>query len=392
MALMLVIPAVALAAVLSYAVLANVGIQDQISANAALLAQADCAAESGINYAMYELDQPTGTAFASSTLWAPPTTATSLGSGLGSFIVTLSNTTYVPAGASLATATSVTTTITSVGTITGSSGGTISRQLTVTVQIPLLAQYPNQAAGVNGNISLASGMQVGSDLRSNGTVTLASGSAVTGSVYAPTLVSTGGTDSSYIQQNSTSIIVPTTVNPYLTYTLNGTGTTYSATRLTTAPASGTTLGPTVSNPAGVYYYTGNLTLSGVTINGTLSVGGKLTIQGTTPTTINATTNFPGLVVGYATTTSTLTVNGSNVNLTVNGLSWVASGVTRAGASNSGSNLNFNGGLMIGFPGSSALGTYNGAISAKYNSQYATVPGFSSQMQVPKNIHVISWSQ
>ncbi len=44
MALMLVIPAVAVAAVLAYAVLANTGTQEQISANSELLAQTDCLA------------------------------------------------------------------------------------------------------------------------------------------------------------------------------------------------------------------------------------------------------------------------------------------------------------------------------------------------------------
>lgn len=57
MALLLVIPAVALAVVLSYAVLTNTGIQNQMSSNAQLLTQADSAAQSGINYGLYALQQ-----------------------------------------------------------------------------------------------------------------------------------------------------------------------------------------------------------------------------------------------------------------------------------------------------------------------------------------------
>jgi hypothetical protein len=128
MALMLVIPAVALAAVLSYAVLANVGTQDQVSANAALLAQADCLAESGVNYAMYELQQNV------TNQNIPPinfSNTTAAGNLQESFVVTAESTLA-------ASGTEVTSTITSSATI-AMVGGTnsIARKVVATVQMPL---------------------------------------------------------------------------------------------------------------------------------------------------------------------------------------------------------------------------------------------------------------
>lgn len=77
-----------------------------------------------------------------------------------------------------------------------------------------------------------------------------------------------------------------------------------------------TLGPTASNPAGIFFYNGNLTISkNVTINGTLVVKGDLRITGRN-NTINAQKNFPALIIN-----NKLRMN-TNTQLTVNGLAYV----------------------------------------------------------------------
>jgi hypothetical protein len=275
--------------------------------------------------------------------------------------------------------------------MTGPTGTTISRTIVATVKIAMQAVNPNQAAGINGNVTLGSNMKVTGDIRTTGTVTLNTGSTVTGDVYAPTLVLNGGTESSsFVQTTSTGVTVaPTAVTDYRTYTYNGT--TYSATLLTTDPAAGTTLGPTATNPAGIYYAQGrNMNLNGVTINGTLLVdktgatGGGVTVTGSAANTITPMSGFPGLVVQAG-----ITVSGSNRSLTVNGLTWANTGITGSGTQ-TGSSITVNGSLLI--PGTAGIGAYNGALNLNYNAQNVSVSNFSSQMQVPKSLQVVSWSE
>ncbi len=379
MALMLVVPVVALAAVLAYAVLDNTGMQQQISANAAAIAQADCLAESGVNYAMYNLQHPSYAPTYTGSFWSGPSGSISLGASVpGTFNVSASQASGIY-------------TITSTGTMTGPTGTTISRTIVATVKIAMQAVNPNQAAGINGNVTLGSNMKVTGDIRTTGTVTLNTGSTVTGDVYAPTLVLNGGTESSsFVQTTSTGVTVaPTAVTDYRTYTYNGT--TYSATLLTTDPAAGTTLGPTATNPAGIYYAQGrNMNLNGVTINGTLLVdktgatGGGVTVTGSAANTITPMSGFPGLVVQAG-----ITVSGSNRSLTVNGLTWANTGITGSGTQ-TGSSITVNGSLLI--PGTAGIGAYNGALNLNYNAQNVSVSNFSSQMQVPKSLQVVSWSE
>ena len=132
MALMLVIPAVALAAILCNAMLANVGTQDQISSNAELLSQADCLAESGNNYAMYELEQYITNQCVPPSINYPVQT-TKVGNLQESFCVTAQST--------LLNLNTVKSTITSTSTIAnlGSQNSpVITRKMVLIVQIPLV--------------------------------------------------------------------------------------------------------------------------------------------------------------------------------------------------------------------------------------------------------------
>ncbi len=313
MALLLVIPAVALATVLAYAVLTNTGMQEQISANAAHIAQADCLAESGVNYALYNLQNPSNAPSHAGNYWPGTTGAISLGGIPGTVTVTvlsLGNSQY---------------SISSAATVPGSNSGSISRVLNVAVQATATFGIPNQAAGVNGNlVPNGAKVTVTGDLRTTGSVTLPAGSSVSGNVYATALTLSGGTDGAFVQEPSTgTTAAPSAVTDYRVYTLNGVS--YSATQLTSDPVAGRVLGPTVSNPAGIYYAQNrNMNLNGVTINGTLIVkNGNLSVATGTANVITPAANFPGLVVDKQ-----LTVPGSNKLLTVNGLAWIGTGNQR----------------------------------------------------------------
>ncbi len=365
---MLVIPAIALSAILAYAVLANTAMQEQISANSAAVAQADCLAESGVNYAMYNLQYPSYAPAYTGSFWAGPSGNISQSGGTFNVSVAQSGSNYI---------------ITSTGSCAAANGTTVTRTITATVQVAMQAVQPNQAAGINGNLSLGNNMIVTGDLRTTGLVTLGSGSQVTGNVYATSVVMNGGTDSSFVQvPSSGAVAAPTSVTNFQTYTLGGVS--YSGKLLTAAPAAGTVLGPTATNPAGVYYFTGtSMNFNGVTINGTLiATSGTVTVTGTSPTTITPMTGFPGLVAH-----NRITFSGTSAKLTVNGLAWASAGLSGAGTGNT---LTVNGSLLI--PSSSGLGTYNGALNLNYNAANVAVPNFSSQTALPKNITVVSWSE
>jgi hypothetical protein len=101
---------------------------------------------------------------------------------------------------------------------------------------------------------------------------------------------------------------------------------------------GPPLGPTGTNPAGVYYRSGDLTLNGnVVINGTLVVTGRLKIKGT-GNSITAMKNFPAVVVG-----GKLEMN-DNAQLTITGLAQIKDEVVHTGTN--GAVLSILGALFI----------------------------------------------
>lgn len=382
MALMLVLPAVALATVLAYAVLASTGVQEQIGANAASIAQADALAESGVNYAMYNLQYPSNAPTFTGGFWAGPSGNVSLGTAVpGMFNVSVAqqSTNYL---------------ISSTGTITAPGGTVISRTVYALVQIAYQAVQPNQAGGFNGPLNPTGGAIINTpnDIRANGAVSVSAGSTFGGTIYAPSVVNHGGTVNAFVQTPSAGAApAPTAVTDYRTYTYNGV--TYSGTLLTTDPVAGTVLGPTANNPAGVYYRQGtsNMNLNGITINGTLIVkksganGGGVNIAGSSANTITPKGGFPGLVVD-----TQIVMAGNNRQLTVNGIAWAGTGLSRSGTTNTGSVLTVNGSLLI--PSSNGLGSFSGTLNLNYNVQNVNVPNFSSQTQVPKSIGVLSWNE
>jgi hypothetical protein len=375
--MILVIPAVALATVLAYAVLANTGMQQQVSANAELIAQADCLAESGINYGLYNLQNPSNApAFSPSTFWTGSGGAIALANIPGTVTITVASL----GGNNYA--------INALATIPASHGGSVSRAMTASVQATPTFGIPNMAGGFNGNLTPPSGavIHVTGDLRASGTVTLPAGSTVSGNVYGTALSNQGSIGASFIQTPSANVLnAPSSVTNYQTYTYNGT--TYSAKLLATDPAAGTTLGPTPTNPAGIYY-TQNRTmnLNGVTINGSLLVkNGNVTVTGSNPNTITPMTGFPGLVVDKQ-----ITVPGSGKSLTVNGLTWAGNGINGTGGSNSGSSITVNGSLLI--PNSGVLNNYSGTLNLKYTAANVNVPNFSTQVAQPTSLKLLSWSQ
>jgi hypothetical protein len=359
-AMMLVIVAVAIAAVLGYSTLAVVGTQAQISENSQAIAQADCLAESGFNYAMYQLENDS-----SSIPWSSG--SLTLGNAASTYTSTL---TSVGQGEYE---------IQSSGTVhIGAAAMAITRTVTAYVQLNTPAVPQNQAGGFTGNLPLNSLDKVVGNVQTAGTVT-----------------NTGASVSGSVTQNASGVVAPTQVTDFsVPYTYAGQ--TYSPTLLTSDPAAGTTLGPTASNPAGIYYVNNRLmNLKGITINGSLIIkSGGVSVTSATTNTITPVSGYPGLVINKSTSNVTgagyLEVSGANAALTVNGLVWSQLGITKVGAANTGSQITINGSLLT--PASSPFNSYNGALTLNYTAANVNVPNFSSQMSVPKNLKVLSWSQ
>ena len=380
---MLVIPAVAIAVVMGYAVLENTGTQQQISVNAELIEQADCLAESGFNRGLYNLLNPANAPTATAGVWP---TMTSLSGGNGTTgKLTISAT--PPPG----TASNSTYIVQAVAVVSRPGGASSKRTIAASVVLSTTYGIPNQAGGFNGNLTLPTNatVSVQGDLRTNGTLYLNAQTSVTGNIYAQALQATSGTSLlSFVQTLATDTtgLVPTAVTDYRTYSYGGA--TYSAKLLATDPVAGTVLGPTATNPAGIYYATArNLTLKGVTVNGTVIVkSGSLIVSGTSANTITPMVNFPAVVVD-----KTITVSGTAKQLTINGLAWVDLGITNTGTDNTGSKITVNGSLLIPTtPG--IVSSYNGALALNYNATSASVSNFSSTTPVSNNVQVVNWSE
>jgi hypothetical protein len=113
---------------------------------------------------------------------------------------------------------------------------------------------------------------------------------------------------------------------------------YSAGQLTNNIYNNIVLGPTETNPAGIYYRDGDIEVNNITITGTLVVKHDMKIMGSN-TTITAVKNFPALLVGH-----NLTYEATGAKLNVIGLVNVWSQIDFKSKSNC--RLNINGALVI----------------------------------------------
>jgi hypothetical protein len=383
-ALAIVVTVMALAAVLGYAMLAGSALQAVASSNAINNAIADAQAESGIHLAMYYLLNPQNApGYSSTTGWFWP------GASNITFSTSSAPVTTMPG--------SVTVTVTSAGnylynvTAVGSSsvasagGGGVTRTITAQVQT-VMGFLVQQAVGLGAVLNYSSSMNfTGSPyaLISSQEVLLISGT-IHGNVEA-TVVVTGGSVSGTTSSPPSVAPVPALANvhDFRAYTYGSS--TYSATQISTTIASGTTLGPSASNPLGVYWTTGSTTLSSnVTINGTLIVkNGNLVVQGKSDT-ITAQSSMPALVID-----DLLEISGMSESLTVNGLTYAGSGIAGSGVT-IGSNLTVNGALLANTGG--VTGGYLGTINITYNSNNTAVPNFStSGPQSVQAVKIVSWS-
>jgi Tfp pilus assembly protein PilX len=382
-ALVLVVLVMALAGVMAYAMLSAAAVQATSSANAVAAATARAQAESGIHLAMYYLLNPANAPAS----FSPPCTMPSV-----TFATTQPANT-IPGNVSI-TVGSPTNNCYSVAA-TGSSGGNGAVTRTITAQICLGSEYFIQQAGAfNNGVTIGANATFTSTdpnvpaLASNGTVT--NNGHVNGNIDAAQVNGNG------TQSNGTVNSAPPAPAPYA-----GTVTDYTQAYVyqgkqcypvvvgptISTPAS---YGPTSSNPLGIYYSTGNLTVSNsLTINGTLIVPGSLVNSNSitiTPVALQLSANYPALVVN-----SKLTMSGHTSSLNATGVVYVGTQIAGSGT-NASTDIAINGALLVAGTGFS---NYSGQVSVTYNAAYTNIPNFvnagDTQQRTPL-VKIISWSE
>lgn len=389
----MVVVVIAIAAVMSYALLANGSLQAQVGLNAATAASAEPLAESGLNLALYYLQYRWRAPVRQNGYW-PGQAGLTLGS-VGTTIPGTLNVTVTQNASN-----SSLYDLRSTASITNGST-TISHIATGQVSLAWSFGLEDQQAVItSGDLTAISGMNVTGDLYTNGTLTVNSGATVQGTVVAAGVNPPQSVGSWVHMVSGDQMLVPNvaTMKDYKTYSFNGH--TYQAALINSGTLNNITLNPDpVTNPGGVFYTDADTTLGdNVKINGTLIVGkvdrsvnppvvqsGRLTISGANNLIVPQ-SGLPALIV-YKDIYS----NRKNCGLEVDGLTWLSDGIAGNG-NTSGTHLSFKGALILSQSTARVDSSYSpGTLDVQYDSSHLNISDFSTTaMLVCKSIKVSAW--
>jgi hypothetical protein len=358
LALMLVVCVMAVAAVMGMAMLSMGAMQAQATNTALELPQLESLAASGVNLAIYYLQNPWQAGVASNSYWTGQTGITLGSSVSGTIDVTVAS---QGSGKYLIT----------------SAGKLNSKTKTIKATVLVNSEFQPKAAGVfGGNITFNSKSSITGEIWSNGSVTLGSAVLSGVKVTAPS----GSPTPDLAMPNSEPSVVPSwnSIRPYSTYTYNGQTCTADISGSTNLAAMPT---PSASNAGNVFIYIGNLNLTGsFTFTGTIYIaGGKLSERASN--TITPKTGLPALICD-----NEIEMYSSGRTLTINGLAWVNSGIKGQFVTTTDS-LIINGAL---YTNSNINSTYTGSLTLNYDATRLSLSDFSSGCQMPKNVKVLSW--
>jgi len=373
-ALLQVVIVVGVAAILGFALLAESSLQAQTGQNARLGAQADALADSGAHLAMYYLLNPANAPVLQDGYW-PGGTGISLGATVaGTVDVTLVRDAF----------TADHYLVTAVGRASGLSGSTVAHQVQTCLHVQPGITI-NHAVGARQSISTNAYVTITGDVVVNETLT--NFGTINGTAYAKVIDNRKIITSPQLITSDRVIAGPvsTSIQTYPTYAYAD-GRVYSRAMLgVSAIGSGVldTLNPDpATNPAGIYYYGGKLTLNNnVTVNGTLIVDGDLVINGTN-IRITAQDGYPALIV-----LGDIRTKGSK-SMTVDGVCWVAKAIKPDLISSPATSLTFNGALLFGDVGGILTNAGN-PIRVNYaNPAKLALPDLDKTLA--RNVTVVSW--
>ena len=352
-ALIMVITVLAMTAVLGFAMLNSAALAARSSANAAAAVSAAALAESGVELACVHILNPSqapggaGPAgfwdgHSGMTIAGVPGTLDVQVTDLGSGNFRVTSTASVPSGG---------------GVITRTATADLRVQTGYTVRhAAAFAGAPTLTANttVNGNV------QTGGQANVKGTI---NGQLVT--PVAPIVTGTIRDGWTTPGADTTTVPPASRVRDYSRYDFAGG--TYDATLLGTSLPNNTVLGPTASNPAGVYLAPGDLAVyNDVKVNGTLIVNGFLNVLGGR-TEITPASGFPAAVLKKD---IYLRGPGTVRDVTFNGLTWLGGAVRSSGSVSTGF-FQFNGAVLFG--GAGSVDTFFGG-AVRINSQPALSAG------------------
>ena len=398
-AMLLVLAVVVVASVLGYAMLSSAAMTKQANTNAAVTASAQGMAESGVNLALYYLQNPD----------KAPTYPTVPTADLNRQLYWQgTNGQYIdigsPAVGSVKVAVNRTLVsnrwqyeVTAYGRVAGS---TLERKAQATMLVN--SEYRVEHAAVfNNDVTLPGNTRIGTagmnngDVYSNAALAIRSGGQVLGRGTRRKITSTAVQPTSGWVTPPPAVpkIVPTfaEVRSYAKYELPK-GVEYNATVLhgVTSLATGTKLEPSASNPAGVFIVPGNFTMHGGSeVRGTLIVHGTLTFEGalTGGNTYlhTAQPGFPAVVVGGN------MIFGSPLGVApvtrIEGLAYVTGKVDGSGLLPT---LNVKGSLMAGGTSPAFITLPLSYLTVNYDKSLAWVPDFSETGATPISVRVLEW--
>jgi hypothetical protein len=399
-ALILVMGVILVAAVLGYAMLSHASLTQQVSANASQSAAAQGMAESGVNLAIYYLQNPekwkeyptaypdtekydrdgkywTGTKGQFVDFGSP---------SIGSVKVTVERTNPLVRWQYDVVAT---------GRCAGSS-----LERTVNATVYLDAEYKIEHAAVFTNDVTLTGAtlsgllaQVGvGDVYSNGGLAIRTGGKLYGrgirrKTVSSAVLPTGGWQSGPLVPKV--VPLPAEIRTYQTYEYPK-GTNNTAATLTGVTEMGSLLGipvekrgATTNNAAGIYYVPGNLKLkAGTEIDGTLIVQGNVSVEGTN-VWIHSRDGFPALVVTGSLTFSNLVAS----QMTVDGIAYVGG---RIDAGSLVPTFNVNGALLVGGSNPIFMSSPLAKLNIIHDPTKIRVPDFAEVGRTPTAVKVIAW--
>ncbi|MGD0463804.1 MAG: hypothetical protein ABSB74_15055 [Tepidisphaeraceae bacterium] len=381
-ALVLVLIVMAVASILAFAMLSAGALQATASSNGVTAAAAQAQAESGIHLAAYYLTHPE-TAPVSAGNWGPTAV---------SFVSTQPPTT-MPGSVSVTVATVAGATnyynVTAAGSVpTSTDGQPITR--TITAQLEVIPSYQITGAGAfnSSAITIGTGVTITGTpnaFSTTGSVRISGTGTVNGNVSASSFLGSAPNGQELSAPSSPPAPTAGTLTDY-SQPYYYQGTLYYP---GTVSGTGGTYGPQPANPLGIYYNSGNLTVTGpLTVTGTLYVKGGFLIDNST-ITINPvnlsqlTYSLPTLVVDKA-----IEMEGSNHALTVSGVVCTNTGITNSFATNS-THVNITGALLI--TGTTGVITNGSAqVHITYDSSYTNVLNLVANP--PPAVKIISWTE
>ncbi|MGH7177984.1 MAG: hypothetical protein ACREJC_11430 [Tepidisphaeraceae bacterium] len=410
-ALMLVIGVVALAAVLGLAMLSSVSLQSQVSANSARAAQAQYLAESGINLAMFYLQNPD----------QAPALSGEFYPGQGGVAVNCA----VPATVDTAVERvgQDTYDVTATAHVGSSATNRLSRAVRVRMQVNSTFEV-DRAGSFNGNFVVPAGTNFNGDVRADGqlSVTFPSG-GVNGAVQATGAnVPTWTTPPSFPttaaptlpQVNLVKSVTADT--PYYTYQDQSGNDQVGRPQL----ISGTIADepkPAEDNPKNVWYSTDDVTIRDCTFTGTVViarpgkvlsiegqvniasgsgmpavvVGGNLALAPASQMTVDGLVYVGGGIAGVAGATPIAPGNGGNGNvIQYGGEAEEAGGAVSEEESATPGALSIHGALMMGGSVPQIEASAVNPVTVTFDASKAQSPNFSDANRTPQGIRIIKW--